>query len=193
LFRQLSHSSTDPDGARRAFKLLKSPRFAFTRYAQFADQYDPDRALVPGKPVPDFQVTALDGKHKFSPAALRGKLYLIELWGPWCGPCVAEVPLVHAAYEKWSKQGKRHLHILSIAMDTTRDDLAKFHAAGHPMPWDEALAKDDEKRALRAIFGSGVPAYALVDEQGKLLAVPPELRAPGLDRILEDLNKPATK
>jgi thiol-disulfide isomerase/thioredoxin len=183
----------DLERARAAVRLLKSERFASTRYAHAAVDFDPDRPMAPGKPLPDFHVTALGAKRTFSPASLRGKLYLIEVWGPWCGPCVAEMPNIHAAFEKYGKSGKRKLHILSIALDTTPDALAKFRTPARPMPWEHALATDGEKAALRPVFGSGVPAYTLVDERGNIVATSSELRGPGLDRVLSALDAAPAK
>lgn len=194
LFSQLTHvPRVDAERARTAVRLLKTERFAFTRYARMIGELDPDRPLAPGKPVPDFQVTALGGKRTFSPAALRGKVYLIEVWGPWCGPCVAEMPNIHAAFEKYGKSGKRKLHILSIAIDATPEMLAKFRTAPHPMPWEHALPSDREKAALQAIFGSAVPAYTLIDERGTIIATSSELRGPGLERVLSGLGTTPTK
>jgi thiol-disulfide isomerase/thioredoxin len=191
LFSQLNKQPPiDAEHARTAVRLLKDRRFAFTRYAAFAGDYDPDRPLAPGKLLPEFRATALDGRTTISSAVLRGKLYLIEVWGPWCGPCVAEMPSLHAAYEKYGKRGKRKLHVLSIALDTTREDVAKFRTAPHPMPWEHALATDAEKMALRKIFGSGVPAYALIDERGTVLAATPQLRGPEFERVLSRLDEP---
>jgi hypothetical protein len=44
--------------------------------------------------------------------------------------------------------------------------------------------------ALRKIFGSGVPAYALIDERGTVLAATPQLRGPEFERVLSRLDEP---
>src|SRR5579863_659621 len=45
-----------------------------------------------------------------SPAAtslesFRGKVVLLDFWGTWCGPCVANLPKVHALHEKYKDRG----------------------------------------------------------------------------------------
>jgi thiol-disulfide isomerase/thioredoxin len=53
---------------------------------------------------PDFSFSDLSGrKRKFS--EFRGKWVLLDFWGTWCGPCVAEIPNLKEAYEKYHERG----------------------------------------------------------------------------------------
>src|SRR5690606_4529154 len=54
-----------------------------------------------------------DGK-TFSTASLKGKFYLIDFWGSWCGPCMAGMPGLKALKAKYPA----HLEIVGIAKDS---------------------------------------------------------------------------
>ncbi|HTD85716.1 MAG TPA: TlpA disulfide reductase family protein, partial [Candidatus Binatia bacterium] len=56
-----------------------------------------------GKPV-DIRFTGLDGR-EVDLAAMTGKVVLVEFWSTTCGPCIAEMPAVKAAYEKLHDRG----------------------------------------------------------------------------------------
>ena len=39
---------------------------------------------------------------------------MLDFWATWCGPCIAELPNVKAAYEAWHDKG---FEILGISFD----------------------------------------------------------------------------
>jgi len=59
--------------------------------------YDPHiipSALI-GKPAPDFQLPELRHPNRiFSPKQLRGKVWLLNVWGSWCIACREEHPFL---------------------------------------------------------------------------------------------------
>ena len=59
-----------------------------TRQAEgtFRD-FDPDREMQAGNPVPEFSFTSLDDPSvTITNSSLRGSTYLIDFWGTWCAP-----------------------------------------------------------------------------------------------------------
>ena len=85
----------------------------------------------------DFVFTSLDGK-KISLANYAGKIVLVNIWAPWCGPCRKEAPGFLNLYKQYQSKG---FEILSIAVQTNETDVRSF-IAKYPMPWPVGI-KDE--------------------------------------------------
>lgn len=47
-----------------------------------------------GQPAPDFTLPRLGGNDGFSPRAMRGKVWLLNVWASWCVACRQEHPVL---------------------------------------------------------------------------------------------------
>jgi len=153
---------------------------------EFADMlttFNPNRAIKVGKQIPDFQVTLMDGGTA-SRASLIGKTYMIDFWAVWCGPCRAELPGLHAAYDKYKSRG---LSILSLSFDQKPADVTKFRkGAKTPMPWMHSFIEEGFNNPLAKAFEvGGIPKPILVGPDGTIIAVEGELRGGELEKTLE--------
>lgn len=147
-------------------------------------EFDPNRPIRTGIAIPAFSVASLDEPSQMiSNESMRGRIYLIDFWATWCGPCVAEMKNLHAVYEKYHH---RNFTIVSLSFDESADKIAPFRAAKWPMPWLHTFVEGGFRSDLAKRFGVvGIPKPILVDASGTIIATENELRGAQLDKTLE--------
>lgn len=146
-----------------------------------------NRKVLPGRPVPRFRVAALgDDSTVYSNESLLGRVYLIDFWGVWCGPCLAEMPQLHKAYEMYKKRG---FTILSLSCDPSPEKVEEFRRTRWPMPWLNGFLtncyKNREQNDLVTSFEVvGFPSSVLIGRDGTVLESGPSLRGERLGETL---------
>ncbi len=124
------------------------------------------RKLAVGAKFPDFEEQDLAGK-PLSIARFKGKVVLVDFWATWCGPCIAELPNVKAAYDKHHAKG---FEIVGISLDSERAKLDKFIADKH-LPWPQYFDGKGWQSKLAGVYGvNSIPATYLLDGEGKIIA-----------------------
>ena len=94
----------------------------------------------------------------------QGKYLYLEFWGTWCGPCIAELPNLQAAYEETSRD---QIDFLGVAEDRPKA-LSKF-LEEKQLPWQQILA--DQENDLVNLYGiRAFPTSFLIDQDGRIVA-----------------------
>jgi len=124
------------------------------------------KATKEGQMVPEIKTTStVDGK-EFDLSSYRGKYVLIDFWGSWCGPCVAEMPKVN----EYAKKYKGKLEILGINSGDSKKKLTDF-LNEHNYKWQQILSARGEStdNFVLKFNVAGFPTKFIIDPEGKIL------------------------
>ena len=112
-----------------------------------------------GKPAPEFKLPALDQPQQVTtPADLRGKVWLLNVYASWCVPCRVEHPL----FVDLARSGVVPIYGLNYK-DKREDAQAWLDRFGNP--YQRTLVDADGRVGID--YGVyGVPETFLIDKQG---------------------------
>lgn len=121
---------------------------------------------LPGQPM-RIEGTRLDGT-PFDPAALAGKVVLVDFWATWCQPCVAEIPNILAAHEKYHDRG---FEVLGISLDESREDVEDF-ITGQRIPWPTLYSGQGWQDPMAMSYGvRSIPRLILIGRDGRVISI----------------------
>jgi thiol-disulfide isomerase/thioredoxin len=172
---QLAMSVKQVERGNNYFIRLQSefPDASMLRFLQA--KYAPDRVLRVGIAVPSFHFAGLtDSTQSYTRESMLGKVYLLDFWATWCGPCIGDMPYLHATFDSLHAKG---FEILSVSLDQDPGDVTKFLSGEWKMPWQHAFARggfnNASMRQFEIVF---IPRMALVGRDGNIIAVDSDLR-----------------
>lgn len=118
----------------------------------------------------DFTVTSMKGD-SIKLSSLKGKIFLLDFWASWCGPCRYSNKNLVKLYNKYKDKG---LEILSVSVDDEKSDWKKA-AAKDKITWMQGFDKGgwDSMAAIKWQVDA-LPASFLIDKNGDVVAINPE-------------------
>ncbi len=115
-------------------------------------------------------------------------MVLLEFWATWCSPCLAEVPNIKKALDRFGGDGR--FAVVGISLDTS-DEPAKRMVEKFGMTWPNLVLGPAEENPVAKLYGvSGIPATFLIDAEGKVVAR--DLRGDALQKELAKRLEPAS-
>ena len=156
LRRQAGSKDARADFARAAVEAPDSPagKRASAELAAFVE-------LKSGAPAPELIGKTLSGE-AVNLSGLRGRVVLVDFWGMWCGPCVAQLPRLRTLREQFKG---RPFDIIGVNSDKDQEQLRRFMTVNH-IDWINVLDQSTEGPVAKAWHIDAWPSNFLVDEQG---------------------------
>ncbi len=122
----------------------------------------PGSAPQAGDPVPEFRLTALDGR-SMDLASQRGKVVVINVFASWCDPCRQEAADLEQVWRMYQDRG---VQFYGIAY---KDAESKARAFLDEFGVSYPSTVEPGNRTARAYGLTGVPETFVVDQQGQLV------------------------
>lgn len=130
---------------------------------------EPTKKLGIGDPAPALTVTKwFNGPEtKVEP----GKVYVLEFWATWCGPCIASMPHLAEIREEFKDKGLVVIAVTSKDPNNSEEAVEKFiKEKGAKFGFTYAFCATDatDKAFMQASEQQGIPCSFVVGKDGKI-------------------------
>jgi len=112
------------------------------------------------------------------------KVYVVEFWATWCGPCRVSIPHLTELQKKFKDKG---VVIVGVSGEKPEEVRPFVESKGAEMDYAVAVDKNGETNAkyMDAFKQEGIPTAFVVDKQGKIVWVGHPMD--GLDLVVEEV------
>lgn len=115
---------------------------------------------------PDFKAKTVTGEDISSDVFKDSKLTVVNIWGSWCGPCVAEIPELQKLYETMKDKG---VNVVGVAQDAGSDmDAVKEIIEKNNVTYQNIVPEGAVTDFVMSI--QAFPTTYLVDSKGNIVS-----------------------
>jgi cytochrome c biogenesis protein CcmG/thiol:disulfide interchange protein DsbE len=111
-----------------------------------------------GANAPDF--TVQDSDHKVSLSDFKGQVVVLNFWGSWCAPCIAETPALVQMQRRMKDKG---VVVLAVSIDV---DDAAYHRFLKDFNMNMVTVRDGDHRSADLYGTFGWPESYIIDRKG---------------------------
>lgn len=104
----------------------------------------------------------------------KGKVYVVEFWATWCGPCIRGIPHLTKLQKEMKDKGVEVIGVSIWEEDGSLDKVKSFvEKKGAEMEYNVAYGGDGgggdmANTWMKAAGRNGIPAAFVVDKEGKI-------------------------
>ncbi|MFW6723561.1 TlpA family protein disulfide reductase [Streptomyces sp. MAR4 CNY-716] len=117
--------------------------------------------------APDISGETTDGE-ELALADYRGKVVVLNVWGSWCAPCIAEAPNLRKVSEDTADQGVQFVGINTRDLDPANARaFDRDHGIEYPSLYDPS-GKLILKFPKNSLSPQAIPSTLILDREGKI-------------------------
>lgn len=116
------------------------------------------------EPAPRFTVTMLDGT-PVTLDSLKGRVVVMDFWGTWCEPCMAEMPTIVKVHRQYRSNADVVFLAVNAGWHGDTDDQVRSFVQRKHLDVPVALDPDGVVRTMKV---DGLPTLVLIDRQGHI-------------------------
>jgi cytochrome c biogenesis protein CcmG/thiol:disulfide interchange protein DsbE len=123
------------------------------------------RGSYPPAPRLHAKLPILGGSGFESLAQLRGKVVVLNVFASWCGPCLAEAPILEQEQQRIVKDNATILGVTYLDNSSASESFVRQQHITYP------VLRDVSGNFVRSFGTTGVPETFVIDRQSRIVAL----------------------